>query len=270
MLKSPPQKKVSEKWGDICYTLCLKYSCYNFSQFYSKVPFFEIETIFKLSNYQQVISLACEKYSKKMFDLQTENRFYYLINCIPFPLNYTDCSYFFEDLLNSNGIIIKNFVKDFKQWLQMKDLKKNIFWIYGVPSSGKTLISKLLQQAFICSTITSKEAENDFCLGNCLKSSIILCEEPFYNKFMLETMKQIGDGSTVSVNVKYLSTQTLPRTPIFITSNHNSLSRGYGNTIDENAIKTRSYVYVFSKVIDINYTVTVYDFIKFLNKYNES
>lgn len=243
------------------FNLCKKHNCFSYSELFVKSSFDEMYKIICIINPIEKINIACMLYSKWRYDLERKNRFEYLLRQTAVENN------FFEELLINNHINIKEFVIDFKAWINCEHPKKNVFTIIGPPNTGKTLFISLLQQLFVSKRLNSMDMASDFLFGNLINCNLIIIEEPFFPPIMLEDFKNMAGGQTMSVNSKYLPPQQLIRTPVIISSNFNTLCHGHAASVSEQAVRARSYIYYFKAPIVINYTVLPEHLVYFLNKH---
>lgn len=234
----------------------------NYSEFITKIPIKYSLQIHENKKASENIDVSCSLYYKTLLDVQF-NRWNYLIN-----INCEGNPSHFESLLQIQGINCNEFVNDLKLWLMCSEFKKNTFFLFGPPNTGKTLIAKMLSQIFISKSFSNIDASSQFIFGNLINSSIILMEEPFLLPILIEDFKKICEGTEITVNVKFRTPQTLSRTPVFITSNFREVCHGHAPPISERAIKARSFYYEFINEVKFNCEITVFDFIQFIKKYN--
>lgn len=77
---------------------------------------------------------------------------------------------------------------------------------------------------------------------NCINREILVWEEPLIGPDYAEMCKRVFEGMTTQVPIKFRATQTLYRTPIFITTNKDVWHYCTG---DEAAFRNRMLLYQF-------------------------
>lgn len=242
----------------------IKYHVFSYYSFLQTVPFNEIKKVLKDKNCDDFIKIGLRVARKEQFDLERENRFSYYLRS--FEQEKND---FFDNLCLVNHIVPQNFALDMKAWLNCSHKRKNGFFLQGKISTGKSLIAKLLSKVFITTTFINNSSGSQFCFGNLLYSNIIIIDEPFIPPPILEDFKSLLGGSDMVVDVKYSTFEVLYRTPILITSNFSSLSRGYAASDSENSIKSKCYCYNLDTFLETpqDFNVTPGMLLYFLNKY---
>lgn len=152
-------------------------------------------------------------------------------------------------ILQTHAIDEGKFCSAVKEWLQMRHAKKNAFILHGPVSTGKTMFANALRGLLLYKTLSNSASSSSFAFGNCLHTRLLVYEEPFLHPTLLEDMKNIFGGATLTVDAKYQQQQPLFRTPILITSNTLSLSHGHASPSAEAALCARSYIFEFSNDI---------------------
>ncbi len=98
--------------------------------------------------------------------------------------------------------------------------KFNFFLFHGPPNSGKTKIAtSLLELTEWTATAGNWVRANNFPLGDCIRSRIILGNEIKIDEMQAELALQALEGANFYVNVKNESQQMFTRTPFLLTSN---------------------------------------------------
>lgn len=216
-------------------------------------------------NYESNVTLACNIYSKCLYDIQVKDRVKY-IRSLSFASGEASK---IEHLLIRQNIDCELFAKDVISWLGEKQHKVNSLFLAGVPNSGKSLLATLLSQIFVTKTFNNVDSTSQFLFGNVINAAMIHIEEPFLVPVLLEDFKKLCEGSNMLVNVKFQEPQTLSRTPVIITSNFDNLSHGHAPPLSEKAIKLRCFFYQFKYEFIPSSEIKVCDFISFINKYGQ-
>lgn len=115
------------------------------------------------------------------------------------------------------GIVPDIFDRDFYTWISKSDLKKNSFVLWGPTNTGK---SAFLSGLKLCINWGEIVNSNTFAFEGLINNQIGIWEEPLISPELAEKAKQIFEGMETSIPVKYRKPVKLPRTPIFITTNH--------------------------------------------------
>lgn len=142
---------------------------------------------------------------------------------------------------------IDEFVRGIYQVAAKKTYKKNGFWIFGIPDSGKTYLLRSFIDAYFKDVWGSVDTSSNFMFGNCTNKRVILFEEPFVSDKHYDMFKNILGGAVTPVDVKYQTAVHMQRTPIFLTSNKplwiNSIH-------DEAATMARVFRFNFNIIVD--------------------
>lgn len=154
-----------------------------------------------------------------------------------------------EALLAVQSIDALEFAQAVYNWLQEVDYKRNCLLLWGEVSTGKTLFANAVRGLLLHRHLCNSNGSSNFALGNCLNTHIIIYEEPFLHPTLLEDMKSLCGGAHMTVDAKYSQQQNLRRTPVLITSNTLSLSKGHASQLAEKAIRERSYIFNFNTPI---------------------
>lgn len=248
------------------YNLLDKYKVYSTSALLSSVSDKELKKIISIKNYKSLLASTQDQYNVVSYVRQRRDRLTHLFNST--VSDSSDNASIIEGILRRNGIAPEIFARDVFDWISCNHQKKNAFFIHGVKNSGKTLIAKLLCAPFVCHYATNQGIMNDFYYEGFLNKTIVHIEEPLFIPQIAEDMKSILSGAPISVNEKHKSAkQILQRTPVFMTSNHHKLGRGYLGVIDERALLARCYIYCFKYEYEPTCVLNPNDMIHFLLRY---
>lgn len=151
-----------------------------------------------------------------------------------------------ELLLRTQAVDYGEFARAVRAWLEETHHKKNCLIVWGEVSTGKTLFANAIRGLLLHRHLSNSTGSSNFALGNCLNTHVIVYEEPFLHPTLLEDMKSLCGGATMTVDAKYSVQQNLRRTPVLITSNTLQLARGHASPQAEHAIRERSYVFNFN------------------------
>lgn len=132
-----------------------------------------------------------------------------------------------------------DFDEAFHKWLTKGDSKKNTLCIQGPSNTGKSAFISGLKQIIPWGEIVNGQT---FMFEGLVEQTIGVWEEPLCSAEAAEKTKQILEGMTTSIPIKYKKPFLLPRTPIIITTNHN-LWRFC--TAEENAFLNRMWIFYF-------------------------
>lgn len=148
-----------------------------------------------------------------------------------------------DRFFTEQGIDRVKFFTDLKSWFLMKDPKINTFRLWGKANTGKSLVARCVTENFVTHYQAMCGAHSDFAMEGFLNVAIAMVEEAFFLPKEAEDWKQLMSGGSITVNKKYAPKQTITRTPVFVTSNHQMLGRGYLKRVDEKAFLTRMFDY---------------------------
>lgn len=121
-------------------------------------------------------------------------------------------------ILLHQGIKPSEFDPAFHAWITKTDSKRNCICIEGPSNTGKSAFIAGLKQCINWGEIVN--GNSGFNFEALLDANIGCWEEPLCSPELAEKVKQILEGMVTSIPVKYKKPQTLPRTPIIITTNH--------------------------------------------------
>lgn len=116
------------------------------------------------------------------------------------------------------GIRPTHFDVDFHAWLTKKELKRNTFLIYGPSNTGKSAFIHHFKSVVSWGEVTN--GSNNFNFESLIDCAFAIHEEPLISPDLAEKYKQVMEGMTASIQVKYKKPYMLPRTPVLMTANH--------------------------------------------------
>ncbi|THD20207.1 Non-capsid protein NS-1 [Fasciola hepatica] len=155
-------------------------------------------------------------------------------------------SIWLDQLLYENNINNTQIKHDIISIIDKHNTRINAFVLQGPPTTGKSLLLRLITRNYHYDTIHCME--RNFQFQNLADKTIALVEEPRITPTQVDNFKKLleGDG-TLDVQVKHSGDVRLPRIPIFISTNHD-LGK-YVDNIDRMALYERCIVYNFEKRI---------------------
>ena len=123
--------------------------------------------------------------------------------------------------------------------------KKNTLSIVGPPGSGKTyFLSSLTRLVWLVGYCESSINRNStFPFENLFLKRLGVINEFNVAPSQVDNCKELFQGQSMTINVKYKSRQLLPRTPIFITSNSDFLQFVRASGGDREALEQRMFYY---------------------------
>nr|WOX03037.1 nonstructural protein 1 [Psittaciform chaphamaparvovirus 4] len=145
-----------------------------------------------------------------------------------------------HQVLLHQGIEPSQFDRTMYLWLTKSDSKRNTILIQGPSNTGKSAFISGLKASIPWGEIVN--TNSGFAFEGLLENVIGIWEEPLCGPELAEKAKQVLEGMTTSIPVKYKKPQMLPRTPIFITTNH-PLWRFCTN--EEPMFRNRMWIYEF-------------------------
>lgn len=205
-------------------------------------------------NLHKHLNIALELYIKESLCVQRRDRWRWLIkyaDLIPHELHELN------NIFRANKVCPKEFSNAIYNILRCVHPKKNTVRMIGRPDSCKSLIAQLIVSPFISSYVNNHNSENEFYLASFLNKAICICEELMITPATGEDFKSILGGAKIDISKKYTSKQTLIRTPIIVTSNHNNFGRGHLNPADERALLSRCYSFIFNTTYTPEFMITM-------------
>nr|UCJ00140.1 MAG: nonstructural protein [Myna chaphamaparvovirus] len=116
------------------------------------------------------------------------------------------------------GIVPGTFDYIFHDWLMKLDSKRNTLCLYGPSNTGKSGFIAGLKQTVPWGEIVN--GSSGFNFEGLIDQYMAVWEEPLISFELAEKCKQIFEGMTTSIAVKYKKPHMLPRTPVILTTNH--------------------------------------------------
>lgn len=203
-------------------------------------------------------------YSKERLSLE-ERAFDYLMT-LYVPVEEEPCIEL-DNILSINNICKRKFILELKSVLNREIQKINTFRIYGRSNTCKTLILDLICSELVCYKSTQGNAQNDFFFAPMLHRSVIMLDEFFVNRLVVEDMKKVLGGGEIDVNCKNIKErQRLKRTPFLVTCQKQAWGRGQIANVDENALSNRCFNYRFDRVYKPKCNITSSHVIAWLYK----
>ncbi|UOH27063.1 nonstructural protein 1 [Galliform chaphamaparvovirus 12] len=120
-------------------------------------------------------------------------------------------------VLLHQGIPPVDFDEAFHKWITKADPKKNTITIQGPSNTGKSAFISGMKTCIPWGEIVNTEP---FAFEGLLNGVIGIWEEPLCSATLAEKTKQIFEGMTTAIPIKYKKPAMLPRKPIMITTNH--------------------------------------------------
>ncbi|XP_046843244.1 uncharacterized protein LOC124437303 [Xenia sp. Carnegie-2017] len=123
-----------------------------------------------------------------------------------------------QRILRQNGIRVKHFVRDVFKIVLKQEQKKNCLFLYGKSNTFKSTISRSIVNMvpMIGQQITSRE----FAFQECLEVNVIFSEETKITPDIVQSVKQVYEGTDHLVNRKGKSGILMERTPVICCSNY--------------------------------------------------
>lgn len=149
-----------------------------------------------------------------------------------------------EKILTYNHIDIASFVQNVFRVVERRVPKKNTLMFFGPPNAGKTLIANSIgRSTHYFATISDMNGTGSFELQDMLYSRLTIFNEPQITDKSVEVLKNVCEGNDVSIGVKYKSGQSLPRTPIIVTTNVKFCMNCNRREVHAAAFRARSFTY---------------------------
>lgn len=205
-------------------------------------------------NLHKHLNISLEMYLKEILNFQREDRWLWFIQ---YAENIPEEVSEFRRLLDAQNIDVNAFSNAVYDLLRCTDPKKNCLRLIGTPNSGKTLIAQLIASAFVSGYVNNHNSENEFYLSSFLNKAICICEELMITPATAEDFKSILGGAKLEISKKYTAKQTLIRTPIIVTSNHDKFGRGHVAPADETALALRCYTFRFNSAYQPKITLSL-------------
>nr|QTE04127.1 MAG: nonstructural protein 1 [Grus japonensis Chaphamaparvovirus] len=146
-------------------------------------------------------------------------------------------------ILLFQGIMPTGFDATFHCWLTKGDTKKNTIVLWGPSNTGKSAFIRGFKD---CVSWGECVNTTTFAFEGLPDHTIGVWEEPLIGPELVEKAKQVFEGMTCSVPVKFKRPAVLPRTPIIMTTNH-APWRFCGP--EEGALRNRMYIFMWEHQI---------------------
>nr|WDW25822.1 MAG: nonstructural protein [Canine parvovirus] len=145
-----------------------------------------------------------------------------------------------HEVLSHQDIDIDDFDWCCWQWINMKHTKKNTMILYGPSNTGKSKFIAGLRGLFQWGEIVNGGMFmfEDLTGGK----NLGIWEEPLISSEAAEKVKQVFEGETTSVPIKYRAPRQLDRMPIIVTTNHYPWRFC---SSEEQAFRNRSWIFEF-------------------------
>ncbi len=187
------------------------------------------ETIQYLQSTQKLLPLAFNTARNKLKDLPfvllssrffERQDFYCKFYQKERIMSVADSYYWLNSILEHNNLDFFDFFKVCLLTMDMKIPKKNCLLILGEPNAGKTLILESLARCALFYVNKSNfDQKSNFTFADLVGNRCALFNEPYITDSHVNTMKNILEGCTTTVDVKYAAGSALEGMPILITTN---------------------------------------------------
>nr|WPD49019.1 MAG: nonstructural protein 1 [Protoparvovirus sp.] len=122
-----------------------------------------------------------------------------------------------HQILLHQGISPYEFDSIFHSWITKKDSKRNTICLHGPSNTGKTAFFQGLKQCVAWGEIVNS---TQFAFEGITQGYIAFWEEPYCAPELAEKAKQVLEGQTCLISVKFRKPHRLERHPVAITTNH--------------------------------------------------
>lgn len=146
---------------------------------------------------------------------------------------------YIHQCLVHQGIAPNEFDPIFYRWVTKSDLKKNTLVLWGPTNTGKSAFLSGFKQCVNWGEVVNS---NTFAFEGLINNQFGIWEEPLISPELAEKAKQVFEGMETSIPVKYRKPVKLPRTPIFITTNH---APWRFCTKEEEMFRNRMYIFTW-------------------------
>lgn len=172
-----------------------------------------------------------------------------------FDLLNPDCNFlpvsesvaWFERIMHHNDIDPEEFVQNVYRIVEKRLPKKNSIFLFGAPNAGKTLLANsIARSVHFSSTLSNMQGRSSFELQDMMYSRVAVFNEPQISNNSVELLKNVTEGNTVTIDVKFKSGQSLPRTPIICTTNTKFCINCNNAEIHSAAFRARSFTYTLT------------------------
>lgn len=166
---------------------------------------------------------------------------------------------------NNEGLICR-FLQTLVNILDKKIPKRNSMLIHSPPSAGKNYFFDAVAAFFLnYGMFGTANKTNNFSFSDGAGKRLVIWNEPNYEVYHLEKMKELLGGDTTRVHVKYKNDVPLQGPPIILLTNH------YLSIINDPSFKDRLSVYTWISAPFLktyNKKLSPLFFYHLLNKYN--
>ena len=210
-------------------------SFYQLFQKYGPIPIQEARKTFSLEDLTKIIPNA----SEKMYEKAREKYIHDIIQKCPFEDFYEllsnkddaddtkfepkEFTYTFLDSLFERQEFSEDdkcrFCNDLYSILEKTSGKVNALFLWGPPSSGKSMLTDLVRKVMVLDAEYTP-GRNSYNFSSCTSATLIVFEDmSSLPTTSMPTLKCLFEGRPTQVAVKHKSHQKIERTPIIITSN---------------------------------------------------
>lgn len=226
--------------------LVLEYRTNGYCDFVDRVPgddYFEFYLKISHSTVVSTITSAHNIVNTYMLEAERNNRIAWITQFGEYNEKHSEL---LNMIFERNRISKSRWVRDLCNVLNECDQKKNTLFMFGTPNSGKTLLCRLICEAFTCGYISLQGCAGVFYFESALNKSILGIDELWVIPGNADTWKCILGGNEFDCPKKNMVAQRMARTPCIVTSNFAEMGRGFLDKIDETALRTRMYRYNFT------------------------
>lgn len=172
--------------------------------------------------------------------------------------NFFDCLSIDESwewinkILDFNNIQKDSFFENLKCIMDKLEPKRNTICFLGAANAGKTLLAESICRSTIhYVNIQNMDCRNTFYLQDALHCRSMLLNEPKLDDGKFETMKNVFEGQSVTIDKKYCSSMVLDRTPVLIATNQPLALYTRNPGFNETTLATRIWYYKLQPFRDL-------------------
>lgn len=135
------------------------------------------------------------------------------------------------------------------RWMMKQSGRKNGLKFYGQPGTGKTTICNALVYPWHNAVINTVQAVKNpsFMFQDCIGKSMILMEEPWFQKEVCEEMKKLLAGDHCHTDIKQGHQTTVAKLPVLISTNFYEMGGPSLEYADHAALADRMVTYTISR-----------------------